>query len=108
MADGSFVFATIPGQWRDLPEVSISLLDGKYAPADAARESFGTDYLPKPREAARHTTAGRLRDQGFLVELTPRLPGSPNHVSVKWSGEWTEDVGILFDRCFDEPEGRRG
>jgi len=60
-----------------------------------------------PWDAVRYTTVGRLRDAGFRVESTPSRM-IPNHVSVQYDGDWTDDVAKRFDDCFDQPAGGGG
>lgn len=104
-ADKTFKFTERPRPARNPPETSLSLLDGSFGPHDANYNAFG--YHPNcKRDASRETTVGRLRDVGFRVEHTPRLPRSPLHVSVYWDeSEWDDDVAIAFSKCFDSPKG---
>ena len=104
---GSFRFPNSLRSDRDPPEVSMSVLLGTFAPSEAQIEAYGPGHGPKPRDAVRRTTAGRLREAGFRVVHTPRVPMSPNHVSVYWDGDWDDDVTAVFDECFDEAEGGR-
>lgn len=84
----------------------MSLIRGTLTPEEAGRARFGRRHVPKGRDAARQTTAGRLRMAGFRVEHTPRLPMSPDHVSVFWdTGHWDESVAKLFEECFTEERG---
>lgn len=105
LADGTFRFRNALRTDRNPVERSMSLLDGALSPGDAARARHG--QAPKPRDAARATTAGRLRQEGFRVEHTPRMPMSQLHVSVYWDGEWDDDVAMAFDSCFGKPKGGR-
>jgi hypothetical protein len=61
------------------------------------------------RDFVRYTTVGRLRDAGFRVRSTPNRM-NPNHVSVEYDGEWTDDgdVAKRFDDCFDQFTGGGG
>jgi hypothetical protein len=89
-------------------EADMSLIRGRLSPEEAGVARLGPPSRRSRRDAARHTTARRLRAAGFRVEHTPRFPRSPWHVSVYWDhGEWNEDTAKLFDRCFvlEEEEG---
>lgn len=107
LAGGSYRFRNMPRTERDPPERSLSLLRGALTPHEAMTAAFGT-HRKCHRDAARQTTAGTLREVGFRVEHTPRYPLSPDHVSVYWSGDWDDDVGDLFDGCFQDPYGEGG
>src|SRR5829696_1257667 len=99
-----------PANFRMAPrphEQDVSLLAGRLTTREAAmavrhgrREFF-------PWDAVRYTTVGRLRDAGFRVESTPSRM-IPNHVSVQYDGDWTDDVAKRFDDCFDQPAGGGG
>ncbi len=104
-ADGTFNFRTSLRHDRAPVEQSMSLLCGALDPGAAATARHGNP--PRPRDAARLTTAGTLRAEGFRVEHTPRLPSSPLHVSVYWDGEWDDEVANKFDSCFESPRGGR-
>lgn len=102
-ADGTFRFWNRPRDFRDPPEVSLSLLLGSFDdPGDAAALAFGRS--PEKRDATRETTASALKGAGFTVAHTPN-PRNPDHVSVYWDGDWDDDVGTRFNDCFGEPRG---
>jgi hypothetical protein len=59
------------------------------------------------RDIVRYTTVERLRNAGFRVRSTPSRM-IPNHVSVEYDGDWTDDVAKRFDDCFGQPTGGGG
>jgi hypothetical protein len=81
-------------------EADMSLIRGRLSPEEAGVARLGRARRSR-RDAARHTTARRLRVAGFRVEHTPRFPRAPMHVSVYWDrGHWNEETAKLFDGCF--------
>jgi hypothetical protein len=64
------------------------------------------EFMPW-RDIVRYTTAERLTNAGFRVRSTPSRM-IPNHVSVEYDGDWTDDVAKRFDDCFDQPLGGGG
>jgi hypothetical protein len=50
------------------------------------------------KDSIRHTTAGRLQEQGFRVTYDDG--DKLLHVRVEFDGDWTEDIGRRFDSCF--------
>lgn len=101
-ADGTEAFRCMLREMPGKREADMSLIRGRLTAEEAGRARLGLSRNPR-RDAARHTTAGRLREAGFRVEHTPRLPGSPWHVSVFWDhGIWDADVGKSFEACFGE------
>lgn len=83
-------------------EGAVSVLLGGWHPLEASRKVRGI-ALEDGTDAARYTTAGTLRAQGFRVTHTPGYR-NPDHVSVHFSGEWDEQVCEAFDRCFGPTE----
>jgi hypothetical protein len=94
---------------RDKPERDMSVIRGLLTAEEAGNVRLGTRPRRRP-DAARSTRVGTLREAGFRVEHTPRLPRSPDHVSVFWdAGEWDASVGAKFEACFDQSkEGSDG
>jgi len=92
-------------------ETEMSLIYGELD-ADAAGLLITKEIQPKP--LARHTTAGRLRRQGFVVRHSPTSTNAL-HVSVYPSQlddgyrDWDDDLASKFDTCFteDSDQGRR-
>jgi hypothetical protein len=80
---------------------------------DATAASMLVTRVLTPRATRRVTTAGRLREQGFLVEHSPTR-GNPLHVSVfpptdEGTGElltWDDAVATRFNACFTGSEQR--
>jgi hypothetical protein len=106
MSDGSFDFRNRLRVTLSPPETTMSLLDGRFSPDEAGELRFGHRRRNQRHpNAARYTTAGKLRNEGFQVTHTPRLPMSPNHVSVTWDGDWDGEVAGRFDACFDGEQG---
>lgn len=87
----------------DADPPSMSVIRGRVAPEEAARQVRNDLYVPQPgKEAVRYALVGDLIAAGFAVYHDP-LPGMPDHSSVEISGVWTDDVGDRFDRCFGSP-----
>jgi hypothetical protein len=81
-------------------ESALSLCLGKIPFVDVAvAAAFNREV--KRSDAIRHATAGCLQERGFRVTYDDgeRLL----HVSVEFPGEWSENIGELFDGCFGEP-----
>ena len=57
---------------------------------------------PRRGDGVRFTTAGRLRETGFIVARDP-VPMFPEHVLVKFQGLWDDGVAKRCDECFDTP-----
>ena len=95
-------------------ETEISMILGE---VDATAASMLVTHVLTPGAVRRVTTAGRLRQQGFLVQHSPTR-GNPLHVSVfppsdDATGEfipWDDAVAVRFNACFtgsDAYEGER-
>ena len=84
-------------------EQDVSLIAGRLTPREAAMavRHRQPEYFPG-RDIVRYTTVERLIVAGFRVRSTPS-PMIPNHVSVEYDGDWTDDVAKRFDGCFDQP-----
>ncbi|WP_210502798.1 hypothetical protein [Nocardioides xinjiangensis] len=52
-----------------------------------------------PDDGARYAEVGALRDAGFIVTHTPNNR-NPDHCSVAYPSDWSEDVALLFEMCF--------
>lgn len=89
-------------------ERDVSLLAGRLTDREAAM-AVRQEFIAW-RDIVRYTTVERLQNAGFQVRSTPsRL--IPNHVSVEYDGDWTDDVDVArrFNDCFDQPaEGGDG
>jgi hypothetical protein len=91
-------------------ETEMSLIYGELD-ADAAGLLITKVVPPKP--LARHTTAGRLRQEGFIVRHSPTSTNA-RHVSVypPWLddgyGDWDDDLATSFDACFTEDSDQGG
>jgi hypothetical protein len=86
------------------PEVDgldISLIRGMLTVEAATMIVRRRGYVITGADVVRHTTAGTLRDAGFVVEHTPNRK-NPAHVSVRWPGDWTDEVSKDFADCFEE------
>ena len=78
---------------------------------DATAASMLVTRALTPRAARRVATAGRLREEGFLVEHSPAR-GNPLHVGVfppkdETSEEvmaWDDAVATRFNACFTGSE----
>ncbi|MFN2555633.1 MAG: hypothetical protein ABR592_01965 [Nitriliruptorales bacterium] len=84
-------------------ESGMSLTRGRLTPTEMARTVRPVKRGIRKGEAVRHTTVGRLEDAGFRVRLNP-THRNPEHVTVEFLGEWTDDVANLFHNCFEPPE----
>ena len=97
-------------------ERAMSVLMGHLTAEQATRdrlEATGAEPTPSPLRLAvvRHTTAEKLRDQGFAVIHTPGRVVRGIHASVVWPDDdplvnqvipWPPGVPALFDSCFNE------
>jgi len=86
-------------------ERDVSVLAGRltsHQAAMAVRQEF-----VRWRDVVRYTTVQRLRNAGIQVRSTPSRM-IPNHISVEYDGDWTDDVAKRFDDCFDQPLGGGG
>jgi hypothetical protein len=52
-------------------------------------------------DGVRLTTETILKQAGFTVMRTPTRM-NPGHASVRFDGEWTDEVAARFDSCFTE------
>jgi hypothetical protein len=99
-------YGTTTDQFRKRPrwgkENAVSLLLGGWHPLEASRKVRGI-ALEDGTDAARYTTAGTLRANGFRVTHTPGYRNR-DHVSVHFDGVWDEQVCEAFDRCFSPIE----
>jgi hypothetical protein len=86
--------------FQNPPEVDISLIRGRIGEQDAGK-IVCRKYVRMARaiHAVRYTTAGELRSKGFIVTHSP-TKRNPDHVSVEWRGDWTDEVSATFDTCF--------
>lgn len=92
-----------PSGFRDRPRVNVeagvSLIAGRLRP-EVARAMVVRRGIYRPGvDAVRYTTVGDLTDAGFDVERDP-TPAIPEHVLVRYSGRWDDDVARRFDACF--------
>jgi hypothetical protein len=92
-----------PGGFRVRPrrgiETGVSLIAGRLRP-EVARALVVRRGIYRPGvDAVRYTTVGDLADAGFDVRADP-TPAIPDHVLVRFPGEWDDDVGERFDACF--------
>jgi hypothetical protein len=91
----------------DIGEPEMSLIMGRQTAMAAAL--LVTKTVP-PCAAARWTTAGQLRAQGFVVLHSP-TKGNPLHVSVFPPGgpqepiEWEDTLANRFHQCFTVDKG---
>jgi hypothetical protein len=58
----------------------------------------------RPGAAVRHTTVARLTAVGFTVTRSRTLK-NPNHVVVRYPGEWDDAVAKAFDDSFYDTWG---
>lgn len=79
-------------------ERDVSILAGRLTRRQAAL-AVRQEFLAW-RDVVRYTTVGRLSNAGFRVRSTPSRM-IPNHISVEYDGDWTDDVAKRFDDCFD-------
>ena len=88
-------------------ENELSLIAGRLTPQEAAKV---VTKVGNPQAAARYTTAGELRTQGFIVRHSPTRKNA-RHVSVhppQAGGQpaaWDDDMTKRFDECFTTPNG---
>lgn len=75
----------------------MSLLLGRWDSVAAVRVAFGREATKK--DAVRYSSAARLSSSGFSV-IHDQDP-FPAHVSVKFEGQWTEEVCERFHDCFE-------
>lgn len=101
---------------EEIGERALSMLRGRFAPAEAGRALRGRRLSPQEAAAARarYVTAGRLREAGFAVVHTVARVTNPQHVSVVWpdtdplnrqDAPWPSHVSAAFTACFNE-EGK--
>ncbi len=92
-----------PGGFRDRPrqavEAGVSLIAGRLRP-EVARALVVRRGIYRPGvDAVRYTTVSDLADAGFDVVADP-TPAIPDHVLVRFEGQWDDDVAMRFDACF--------
>lgn len=76
----------------------MSVQIGRLTPVEMVEVLMGRS--PRPHDAVGHTTAGKLREAGFVVTHTPRR-FNPGHATVGFPGDWADDVTELWHDCFD-------
>lgn len=86
---------------RDRDERGMSVQIGRLSPAEMV-EVMMPWRSPRPHDAVRHASVRRLREAGFIVRHTPsRL--QPNHATVEFPTDWTDDVTEAWHDCFSAP-----
>lgn len=92
-------YGTTTDPWRVEPrwdrEKAVSLLLGEWTPEGAGDKIRGSGALGDGTDAARYSTAGTLRKQGFAVIHTPNFR-NPDHVAVR-RDPW---LAGEFNGCF--------
>ncbi len=91
-------FRGIPRPERNESGMSVQL--GRLTPAEMVELMMGRS--PRPHDAVRHTTAGKLREAGFVITHAPTR-FHPEHATVEFPGEWTQDVVESWHDCFGPP-----
>lgn len=92
----------------DRDKGGLSMIRGRVAAAKA--HMIVGMQAPRPGDGVRHTTAGMLRQAGFIVEHDPTQV-NPDHVRVTVRGDWSIERAKRFEGCFtEEPDwmGREG
>lgn len=90
--------------YRNRPRVglesAVSVILGEVSAETACLMVHGRPVL-MVEARVRHTSVGRVIDQGFRVLHTPSRR-MDDHVSVERDGVWGDDEARLFDECFAE------
>lgn len=81
-------------------EKAVSVIAGRLEVEQATL--LVTGRRARRGDAVRYSTVGRLHGAGFVTRSDPQ-PLNPAHVLVEYPGEWSEDIGEAFDRCFEPP-----
>jgi hypothetical protein len=87
-------------------EDGISLIAGRLGVVQAHRLVVRRGSPLVGVDAVRHTTVDDLEDAGFVVQPAPTR-AIPDHVLVRYEGQWDDEVAERFDACFgplDEEE----
>lgn len=79
----------------------VSAILGQLSVSQAVACVRFSSPVPVRTDGVRYAKVAALVDAGFDVRLTPskRIPG---HVSIRYPGEWDDEVSGTFHACFTD------